>query len=81
MPVTRVGIWAGANKYSKYAWMEFNRPAARLADANFFFEILGLLDLIVDPTTKPTRIRGTMIGICGMESPFARPIPTNVPLN
>jgi len=50
--------------------MEFSRPATRLADANFFFEILGLLDLIIDPTTKPTTIRGTMIGICGMESPL-----------
>jgi hypothetical protein len=28
------------------------------------------LDLSIDPTTKPTTIRGTMIGICGMESPL-----------
>jgi len=50
--------------------MEFNRPATRLAEASFFLEIFGLLDLSIDPTTKPTTIRGTMIGICVMESPL-----------
>jgi hypothetical protein len=50
--------------------MEFNRPATKLAEASLFLEIFGLLDLSIDPTTKPTTTRGTMIGICGMESPL-----------
>jgi len=67
-PVALAAVRVGVNKYSKYAWMEFNRPATKLAEASLFLEIFGLLDLSIDPTTKPTTIRGTMIGICGMES-------------
>jgi len=69
-PVALAAVRVGVNKYSKYAWMEFNRPATKLAEASLFLEIFGLLDLSIDPTTKPTTIRGTMIGICGMESPL-----------
>jgi len=69
-PLKLAAVPVGVNKYSKYAWIEFNRPATKLAEASLFLETFGLLDLSIDPTTKPTTIRGTMIGICGMESPL-----------
>lgn len=49
--------------------MEFSRPATKPVDANLFFEILELLDLIIAPTARLTTIRGAMTGICGMEIP------------
>jgi hypothetical protein len=45
----------------------FRSPATKLADTNFFPEILGLSDLITDPTAMPATIKGIIIGIWGIE--------------
>jgi hypothetical protein len=55
--------------------MEFDKPAARLAEDSFFFEIFELLDLTIEPTAKPRTIIGKIMGISGMVS-AARPTST-----
>ena len=47
--------------------MPFRIPATKLADVNLFLEILGLLDLIADPTARPATMTGIMIDTCGIE--------------
>jgi len=50
-----------------YALIAFRTPATKLADINFLLEILGVSDLITDPTVMPMTITGIMIGIWGIE--------------
>jgi len=45
----------------------FRIPATRLADVSLFLEILGLSDLIADPTARPATMTGIMIDTCAIE--------------